>query len=96
MTRVQILARRAAALAVVAYAAPLLALEYVVTAAKGSTGCWWLSRHLDRVDDLLSYAEAACLAAGDRRFVKWLGDLTDRLTDGLFELEIRLAKGLTR
>jgi hypothetical protein len=89
--RAAVLTRRAKALVAVAYMAPLYALAEVVHAVRGAD--WHrLECHLDRVDDRLTAAEAACLAGGDTGFVEWLGNTTDHWTDTVSALTARLVR----
>ncbi|MFE7428922.1 hypothetical protein [Streptomyces sp. NPDC057545] len=76
----EIYKRRAVALGLVAYAAPLLLVERVVDMARGPMGWPSLSRHLDGIDGQLSTAEDACVKGGDRGFVGRVAQATDRFT----------------
>jgi hypothetical protein len=84
-------ATRTAAVAVVAYAAPLYVLAEVLHAVRGTT---WnaLEHHLDRVDDRLTAVEDACDRAGDQVFAERLGAATDRFTDVVCRMTARLAR----
>lgn len=83
--------RRVLVLVAVAYAAVLYTVAELVHAARGED--WHrLEKHLDDVDDRLTKAEDACLAAGDHGFVTWLGDASDWFTDRVCALTARFLR----
>ncbi|MEU4507596.1 hypothetical protein [Streptomyces sp. NPDC024089] len=84
----EIYKRRAVALGLVTYAAPLLTVERVVDMVRGPVGWGWLSSHLDRLDERLTQVEDVCEQGGDRSFVARLAKATDDYTvavDGVLD-----------
>ncbi|MFF1812733.1 hypothetical protein ACFVXW_27105 [Streptomyces sp. NPDC058251] len=82
---------RTAALAVAIYLAPLYTVAELVHAVRGEE--WHrIERHLDRTDDRLTVALATCLTAGDRGFVNWVADATERYTDAVCAVTARCTR----
>jgi hypothetical protein len=87
--------KRIAALAVVICAIVLYAVAEAVHAVRGSA--WHrLESSLDRLDDRLDAAEAACSAAGDHVFVDRLAEVTERATNRISAVVAGLVKESAR